>query len=309
MIKIAIESVNISEQKGTIKTPVTKITIGNSGVANDAHAGDWHRQVSMLACESVEKFSRQAGREIGFGEFAENLTVRGMNLVETAPLDIFRFNDVVLEVTQIGKKCHGDNCAIFREVGNCVMPKEGIFCRVKHGGDLKAGDTGTYEPKVFKIHVITLSDRASKGIYEDRSGPAIETQTAQYFKDKKRLVDVKRTVISDNADALRKLLQELIPVTDFIFTTGGTGIGERDITPETVKPLLSKEIPGIMEMIRVKYGSIKPNALLSRGVAGLCDDTFIFTLPGSLKAVEEYLAEILPMLEHLVYMKAGLDMH
>ncbi|MEI6764344.1 MAG: molybdenum cofactor synthesis domain-containing protein [Bacteroidota bacterium] len=306
---IKIESVNISEQKGTVKKPVDKITINAMGVAHDAHAGDWHRQVSMLACESVEKFSKQAGREIGFGEFAENLTVRGMNLVETAPLDIFKFNEVVLEVTQIGKKCHGDNCAIFREVGNCVMPKEGIFCRVINGGELKAGDTGQYEPKVFKIHVITLSDRAYKGVYEDRSGPAIETKAGQYFVDRKRNAEVKRTVIPDNAETLRNLLHELIPVTDFIFTTGGTGIAERDITPETVKPFLTKEIPGIMEMIRVKYGSLKSNALLSRGVAGLAGDTFIFTLPGSLKAVDEYLGEILPMLEHMVYMKAGLDTH
>ena len=79
--------------------------------------------------------------------------------------------DVELEITQIGKKCHGSGCAIFNEVGSCVMPKEGIFARVLKHGSIKAGDEVIYKPKVYKIQVITLSDRAYKGEYEDRSGP------------------------------------------------------------------------------------------------------------------------------------------
>jgi len=94
-----------------------------------------------------------------------------------------------------------------------------------------------------------------------------------------------------------------------MITTGGTGIGQRDITVETVKPLLDKEIPGIMEAIRIKYGSQKPNALLSRGVAGLMNNTLVYTLPGSVKAVNEYMTEILKTLEHLIYMREGLDAH
>ncbi|MFA5196719.1 MAG: MOSC domain-containing protein, partial [Bacteroidales bacterium] len=128
-MKIKVESVNISEEKGTIKHPAKKVIITSTGIENDAHSGDWHRQISMLSSESITKFENQAGRKINFGEFAENLTVSGINLVDTAPLDRFEINDVILEVTQIGKKCHGDSCAIYREVGNCVMPKEGIFCR------------------------------------------------------------------------------------------------------------------------------------------------------------------------------------
>ncbi|MBE0632541.1 MAG: MOSC domain-containing protein, partial [Burkholderia vietnamiensis] len=90
----------------------------------DAHAGDWHRQVSMLAMESVEKFSKEAKRKINFGEFAENITTQGIELAKCHIFDRFWIGDAELELTQIGKECHGTACAIFKEVGNCVMPKE-----------------------------------------------------------------------------------------------------------------------------------------------------------------------------------------
>ncbi len=137
---ISVISVNISTQKGTIKTPVPVILIDEKGVSGDAHAGDWHRQVSLLAIESIEKWGNQANRKIKFGEFAENITTQGIVLYETTPGDRLIIGDVELEVTQIGKKCHGTGCVIFNEVGNCVMPKEGIFAKVIKTGSVKAGD-------------------------------------------------------------------------------------------------------------------------------------------------------------------------
>ncbi|MEI6122088.1 MAG: molybdenum cofactor synthesis domain-containing protein [Bacteroidota bacterium] len=309
MISIKIDSVNISEKKGTIKHAVPQIKITKLGVEHDAHAGDWHRQVSMLSKESISKFEQQAKRKINYGEFAENLTISGMNLVNSAPLDIFQIGDVTLEITQIGKKCHGDSCAIFREVGNCVMPKEGIFCRVIQGGNIKAGDMGNYIPKIFKTHIITLSDRASKGIYEDRSGHRILELTEQFFEEKKRCQKIHQTLIPDDPQLLEELLNESTDKYDIIITTGGTGIGPKDFTPDVIKPLLDKEIPGIMDMIRIKYGQQKPNALISRSVAGVIGSTLVFALPGSVKAVEEYMTEILRLLEHLIYMLHDLDTH
>jgi len=308
-MKIKIESVNISEKKGTIKHPVEKIIISTSGIENDAHSGNWHRQVSMLSTQSIAKSEEKAKRKINFGEFAENLTISGMNLVATAPLDRFINNDVKLEVTQIGKKCHGSTCAIFNEVGECVMPKEGIFCRVVHGGSIRAGDEGTYEPKIFKVHIITLSDRASQGVYEDLSGKRIAEITETFFVEKKRQIEIQKTLIPDDAVFLEQLLKDSVGKYDIIITTGGTGIGPRDFTPDVVKPMLEKEIPGIMDMIRLKYGMQKPNALVSRSVAGVTGKTLIFTLPGSVKAVEEYMTEITNMLEHLIYMLHSLDFH
>jgi molybdopterin adenylyltransferase len=307
---INIVSVNTSEDKGTVKKAVSEIHLNDTGVEGDAHAGKWHRQVSLLAIESVEKFAAVAGREIKHGEFAENITTEGMLLYEASPLDRFFGEQVILEVTQIGKKCHGDNCAIYREVGNCVMPKEGIFCRVLSLGDLQAGDTLEYIPKVYSALVITLSDRAYAGEYEDRSGPRLSELLTTFFDGQKWLHDVQNVVIPDDEQALSALLLDAVEQgVDFIFTTGGTGIGPRDISPEVVRSVIQKEVPGIMEMIRMKYGMEKPNALLSRGVAGVADKTILFALPGSVKAVNEYMEEIVKSLRHMVYMLHGLDAH
>lgn len=147
MNKIKVLSVNISEKKGEIKNPVEKIVITEKGVENDAHAGDWHRQVSLLAKESIDKFEQVLGRKLDFGEFAENITTEGITLYTMKPGDKLKIADVELEVTQIGKKCHGDGCAIFSQVGKCVMPKEGIFAKVLKTGTIKPGDEIVYITK------------------------------------------------------------------------------------------------------------------------------------------------------------------
>lgn len=147
MNSISVVSVNISEKKGTIKTPRENIVLNEKGVENDAHAGDWHRQISLLGEESILSFESKLGRKIEFGEFAENITTKGIVLYKTLPGDIFEIGNTKLEVTQIGKKCHGEGCEIFQKVGNCVMPKEGIFCKVIEGGTISPGDSITYIKK------------------------------------------------------------------------------------------------------------------------------------------------------------------
>lgn len=310
MKAINVVSVNISEKKGTIKKPVEVINITDMGVENDAHAGDWHRQVSLLGKESIEKFESVLGRRIEFGEFAENITTEGITLYKTKPGDRLFIGDVELEITQIGKKCHGEGCQIFSQVGKCVMPKEGIFAKVIKTGKIKPGDEVKYLPKVIKIQIVTLSDRASKGEYKDLSGPKIYEMITNYYKSLEMEYFIDNQVIPDDASMLNDLLLNARDeMYDVLITTGGTGIGPRDITIETVKPLLDKEIPGIMEMIRIKYGQEKPNALLSRGVAGVMGQTLVYTLPGSVKGVQEYMTEILKTLQHLIYMLHGIDAH
>lgn len=305
-----ITSVNISRQKGTVKEPVSSASVISTGIVGDAHAGAWHRQVSLLAEESIGKFASQAGREFAPGDFAENLTTQGLDLSSCHIRDRFHIGDVELEVTQIGKACHGGGCAIFQAVGKCVMPKEGIFTRVIHSGTVNPGDTITHTPRPLKIHVITLSDRASRGEYDDRSGPAIRARLDAHFSAGHWAAEVSSTLLPDDPSLLRSAIQTAIAAqTDIIFTTGGTGIGPRDITPDTIRPLLTREIPGIMELIRVKYGASNPSALLSRSVAGVIGSTLIYTLPGSEKAVQEYMDEILKTLDHSLRMIGGVDVH
>jgi molybdopterin adenylyltransferase len=307
---LKIHSVNISEKKGSIKHPLNSIELTLSGIEGDAHAGPWNRQVSLLGMESIRKFEKEAGKKILPGEFAENITTEGMELWKIHILDRFSCGSAELEVTQIGKECHGTSCAIFKEFGNCVMPKEGIFCRVVTPGVIRPGDELKYHPKVFSIRIITLSDRASRGEYEDKSGPRIRELLEEHFSRLGMQVSIIPAIIPDDPEMLRSLLETAKEEkADLLFTTGGTGIGPRDFTPDVIKPYLDKEIPGIMEMIRVKYGAQKPVALASRSIAGVMKQTLVFTLPGSVKAVNEYIAEITPSLLHLISMLHGMDAH
>ncbi|MGM0531881.1 MAG: molybdenum cofactor synthesis domain-containing protein [Bacteroidota bacterium] len=307
---VTIRSVNISREKGTVKEPVEEAFIDELGLQGDAHAGPWHRQVSLIALQSLENFYQQTGRKINPGEFAENLTIDGMDLTRVHLLDRFVGESVELEVTQIGKKCHGDNCAIFKEVGKCAMPEEGIFTRVVNKGKIKVGDQLIYRPKVFKGLVITLSDRASSGQYPDKSGEMIETRLKGFFQEHFSHYSVERKIIPDEQHELINLLQEAkTQGYDVVMTTGGTGLGSRDIAPETIGMLLDKEIPGIMEMVRMQFGRDNPNALLSRSMAGVMNKTLVYALPGSSRAVEEYLEVILPTLKHSFYMLNDLDVH
>jgi len=310
MEHLTILSVNISEEKGTIKHPVDSIHLTNQGVEHDAHSGHWNRQVSLLGTESIRKFEKETGRKVIPGEFAENITTEGSDLWKMHPLDRFSCGETELEVTQIGKECHGTSCAIFKEVGNCVMPNEGIFCRVIRPGVIRPGNVLEYHPKVFSVRIITLSDRASRGEYEDKSGPRIKELLEEFFTSHHSLFTIHNSLIPDDPEQLKDLLDKARQEnTDLVFTTGGTGIGPKDFTPEVVRPLLDKEIPGIMEMIRIKFGKKKPNTLASRSIAGVMQQSLVFTLPGSVKAVNEYLAEILSSLHHLLLMLHGIDLH
>jgi molybdenum cofactor synthesis domain-containing protein len=307
---LEVISVNVSDRKGTIKRPVERITIDVSGVVGDAHAGPWQRQVSLLSQESIERFSEKLGRKIMPGEFAENLTVAGLDFSAVAVLDRFRFGGVELEVTQIGKRCHGRGCAIFQEVGQCVMPAEGIFTRVVHGGELASSDRGEHLPRLLRFLILTLSDRAAAGAYEDRSGPRVVELLQNWLAGKRWHGLVEAKILPDDAGRLREEIERAKTAgVDVIITTGGTGLGPRDITPETAVALCDKLIPGIMENIRMKFGSANPSALLSRSIAGVAGNTQIYTLPGSVRAVEEYLGEILKTLEHAIFMLHGLDAH
>ncbi|MDR0347828.1 MAG: MOSC domain-containing protein [Coriobacteriales bacterium] len=137
-----VTSINISERKGTRKTPLTsgaaRVIIG-SGVENDAHAGAWHRQVSFLAKESIEK-ARTLGLDVKEGDFAENITTEGIDLPSIPVGTLLRVGDTELEISQIGKVCH-TRCAIYHLAGDCIFPREGIFSVVRREGTIKVGDS------------------------------------------------------------------------------------------------------------------------------------------------------------------------
>ena len=139
--KFKVFSLNISPEKGTEKVPVESVEVSSAGFKDDAHSGNWHRQISLLDQESVVEFAERSGIAIKPGDFGENITTEGIDITILLPgLLISGPDGLRLEVTQVGKECHGDDCTIYQKVGKCIMPKRGVFCRVISPGHLHRGD-------------------------------------------------------------------------------------------------------------------------------------------------------------------------
>ncbi|MCP5107158.1 MAG: MOSC domain-containing protein [bacterium] len=145
-MRFKIESLNIWAQKGVQKKPVNAVEcIKDHGIKNDAHAGNWHRQISFLPGEAVDTMRNRAaaGFEIKHGDFAENIVTRGIDWTKVKVGGNVVIGDVELEITQIGKECHS-RCAIYDAVGDCIMPRMGIFAKILKGGNIHVGDSGYY---------------------------------------------------------------------------------------------------------------------------------------------------------------------
>ncbi|KOR26621.1 MOSC domain-containing protein [Clostridium sp. L74] len=133
-------AVNISEKKGLVKHPIDKgLFKVNHGLVGDAHAGNWHRQVSLLGIESINKMKKLGLKEVSTGKFAENITTEGLVLYELPVGTKLKVGEVLMEVTQIGKECHA-GCEIRNLIGDCIMPREGIFTKILKEGFIKSGD-------------------------------------------------------------------------------------------------------------------------------------------------------------------------
>jgi len=289
-----VVSVNISEKKGTIKHPVEQIELRKGfGIEGDAHAGDWHRQVSLLDLSSFDKMHNNASVELKPGIFAENITTEGVDLWHLPVGTRLEIGDTLLEITQIGKECHR-HCQVFRQVGDCVMPREGIFAKVITEGMIKAGQSIKIIP-TLRVAILTVSDKGSTGERADLSGPALA-----------KGLEGKATVLIQDIvpDDLEQIKDKLIAYTeqglDLVFTTGGTGFAPRDNTPEATMAVVERPAPGIVEAIRAQSLKITPFAMLSRAAAGIRGKTLIINFPGSPKAALECLEVFLPVMNHAV---------
>ena len=293
-----VRGICISKKRQTPKSEVCKAEfLTDWGIENDAHAGNWHRQVSLLSYDKIEEF-RKKGAEVDFGAFGENLIVEGFDFRSLPVGTKFHCNDVVLEMTQIGKECH-NHCQIFKKMGDCIMPREGVFAKVLQNGTISVGDTIYMEElsgeRPFRAAIITLSDSGAKGEREDKSGPVIENILI------KNGYDVVETVlIGDEKEVLEKQFIRLADMrqVDLILTTGGTGFSPRDTTPEGTLAVADRLAPGIAEAMRAYSMKITNRAMLSRGVSVIRGKTLIINLPGSPKAVKESLDCILDTLPH-----------
>lgn len=295
----------ISEKKGTQKHEVESARlIPNYGIENDAHAGKWHRQVSLLNFEKIEEF-RAKGVDVSFGAFGENLIIDEFDFRSLPVGTRFKIGDVLLELTQIGKECHS-HCAIYHAVGDCIMPREGVFTEVLVGGVIKVGDEVLMIPpeegRAFTAAIITVSDKGALGKRVDESGPLIE----RMLKDAG--YDVKETLIIP--DEKSQISQSLIRLSDqrqinLILTTGGTGFSPRDVTPEATLAVCERMADGISEAIRMNSMQYTKRAMLSRAKSGIRGKSLIVNLPGSPKAVKETLEFLIPNVKHGIEILTG----
>lgn len=293
-----IKAICISEKRGTQKQCIESAQLTPEwGIVGDAHGGNWHRQVSLLSFDKIEAF-RERGADVDFGAFGENIVVEGFDFRSLPVGTRFQCNDAIVEMTQIGKECH-THCQIYHKVGDCIMPREGVFAKVVAPGTIKVGDEMTMIPpkedRRFRAAVITLSDKGFKGEREDKSGPLLEDLL------KEQGYDVVESLILPDVQA--RIERELIRLADqrqvdLILTTGGTGFSVRDVTPEATSSVATRNAPGIAEAIRAYSMTITKRAMLSRGASVLRNNTLIVNLPGSPKAVKESMDVISSELEH-----------
>jgi len=293
-----VRAVCISDRRGIQKSAVPEAVFQEHwGIEDDAHAGNWHRQVSLLSYEKVEDFKRR-GADVADGSFGENLVVEGIDFRMLPVGTVLKCKDVVLRITQIGKECHS-HCAIFNKMGECIMPTQGVFSEVLKGGKIRPGDKMTVaapDPdRPFSAAVITLSDSGSRGEREDLSGP----EAKRILEDAGFEVQ-EMLLLPDEKESLKK---ELIRLADqrqisLIVTTGGTGFSLRDNTPEATKEVMTKDASGIAEAIRSASMKYTDRAMLSRGMSVIRNGTLIINLPGSPKAVKESMEVFMGCIGH-----------
>ena len=285
-----VMAVCTSPARGTQKENIGRgVFRAGYGIEGDAHAGDWHRQVSLLSYEKVQAFNAR-GAAVADGAFGENLLVDGFDFARLPAGTWLGCGDVLLEITQIGKQCH-HGCEIFQRMGDCIMPREGVFARVLRGGEIAVGDEMHL---VYKVGIITASDKGAAGAREDRSGPAIAARLPDDYQV------VCTEIVPDDraklAEALRRMCDE--QGCNLVLTTGGTGFSPRDVTPEATRDVIERETPGLSEAIRAYSKQFTRRAMLSRGVSGIRGRTLIVNLPGSPKAVQESMDAFLDTVGH-----------
>lgn len=297
-----VKAVCTSQAKGTQKRPQPFIhCMVNWGIEGDAHSGRWHRQISLLSDEKIQEFRRR-GAFVSYGDFGENIVVAGIDVSSLPVGTLLRCGTVLLEVTQIGKECH-QHCAIYHAVGDCIMPREGVFARVLEDGLIHPGDDMRIEERKgkrpYQAAVITLSDKGSRGERVDESGPVI----AETLKRKGYEV-IEELLLPDGDMPLKGELMRLADQrqADLILTTGGTGFGPRDVTPEATLAVATRLAPGIAEAMRAESLAITDRAMLSRAVSVIRGKTLIINLPGSPKACRECMDVFLDTIPH------GLDL-
>lgn len=292
-------SVNMAKIRGASKRPVDEgILTPGWGLKGDAHGGDWDRQISLFPVETMALVPKAIRAAFELNTYSENLTIEGLPPEKLKIGTVLSIGTARIKILQIGKE-------VFEppESGRpYIVSREGRFGRVLSGGTVKAGDIveiveeGTPPADAPKIAVVTLSDKGAAGEREDVSGRFLT-----WYATRLGGQILSAVVIPDEKPAIRDALRKGIENgADLILTTGGTGLGPRDVTPDVTLEIIDREVPGFAEAMRAESLKKTPNAMISRAVSGVAGKTLIINLPGSPKAVAECMEVIFPALRHAI---------
>ncbi len=287
-----IDAICTSPEKGVRKTAVSSVQfVSGHGIEGDAHAGPWHRQISLLATESIDETRRRLP-DIAAGDFAENVALSGIQPDSLGLGSRLRLGaEVELRITQIGKVCHKP-CRIQYLTGDCIMPRSGLFARVETGGNASVGDNVELLHLVprsyFQVAVLTISDRCSLGQATDTASPAVVRRIKEAMETHVYAAEILPDEESEIGDRLKHYCNG--HSIDLIVTVGGTGFSPRDVTPEATRAAIERPTPGLDDAVRTASFGKTPRAVLSRA------STLIVNLPGSERAALENLEVILPAL-------------
>lgn len=294
-----IVAVCSAASKGVEKHPVDQGCLQRGhGLEGDAHAGTWHRQVSLLEDEQIA-LMRARGLELGPGAFGENLVTRGIDL---GKLEVGRRlrvgSDAVLQITQRGKDCHR-HCRIHQAVGDCIMPRVGLFTRVLRSGSVRPGDRVALDADLDRIRwaVVVVADPATHAGDASSDGIVCDLLSAALGGE-----PIARVCVASTLERLTSQLRQLCDdaLCDLVVTVGGAGLLPGDVAPDATLAVVDRVIPGIAEAMRAAEVRDSPRAMLSRALAGLRGQSIIANLAGRPGDVREQFGAISAVLPEAV---------
>lgn len=295
----------VSATKGIAKheVPGARITVEH-GLEGDAHAGEWHRQVSLLAHVDIEAM-RAKGLALEPGAFGENLVVDGLQTDQLGVGSRLRIGPVLLELTQIGKVCH-TRCAIYYSTGDCIMPRTGLFARVLEGGELIPGASVEVVHRiarsVIQAAVITISESSVAGAAFYTAAPALSELLRAGLQARIAWTQTIACEIELISAALKELCDRRV---DLVITIGSAGKSARDVAPEATRNVVDRGLAEIIAAMRTVSAEEDVIALLTPAVGGARRETLIVNLSGSLNSAMESLNAMLPALPDTVKMLRG----
>lgn len=312
--KASIVSVNISKQKNESKHSVHEIDIIKMGIIGDAHSGDPTKQICLFSNEAIEQLSIEDKRPYKPGDFGEHITTEGLDIHDIYCLDQLAIGSsdfiVRLEVTATPK----ENDRLYHRPNVASFFRDGVFCRVLHGGKIRPKDKIIRLPRTLSVQLIYVTRRENLGSSEHIVPVKLKTLLYDFFKlhqwtpydPENNKAAISLSVISNDQQRLKTSLEKATSSYNMIFVIGSTGISPNDITPDVMERIADKKIPGIMESIHLDIGKKYPEVLIHRTMACTVGNSLVYTLPDHPIFIEEIFKQLQRFLEPSIFMLRGL---